>query len=77
MGRSAKIQRTERWTVRAWITLYAVLLVNPAMGSLTHVNFAVPLLAAVAGLLIVRAWRYNAAVFIPATVEGALLRQAA
>jgi hypothetical protein len=75
-GRSP-LQTTARWTVRAWITLYAVLLVNPAMGSLTHVNFAVPLLAAVAGMLIVRAWRYNNVVEIPAVAGRASLRRAA
>jgi hypothetical protein len=45
----------DRWLTRAWIALYAWLLVNPGLARLTHFNLTVPLLAATALLLIRRA----------------------
>jgi hypothetical protein len=46
---------TERWLLRIWPIQYAWLLLNSDVAAVTHINFGVPLLAAVAGLLIVRA----------------------
>lgn len=40
----------DRWLVRTWISLYAVLFVNPMVGSLTRVNLAVVLLAMLAAM---------------------------
>jgi hypothetical protein len=57
--RAGQVQRLSDRLAWTWVALYAMLLVNPAVGSLTRINFAVPLLFATASMLIWRAWRYN------------------
>jgi hypothetical protein len=58
--------RTERWTLGSWIALYLWSYLNPGLAGLTRVSLTVPLLAIVAGGLILRAVRSRAA-----TVEAA------
>jgi len=45
----------DRWLLRIWPVQYAWLLLNSDIADVTRINFGVPLLAAVGGLLIVRA----------------------
>jgi hypothetical protein len=47
----------DAWVLPVWCALYVWLIVNPAVAEQTRVNGAVPLLAALAGLLIARALR--------------------
>ena len=49
------LPRRDVWLIRLWAALYALLLVNPGLTATLHVNLSVPLLAAIAGVLIVRA----------------------
>ena len=49
--------RSERWTTRLWIALYAWMLINPGMTGLTRVNLNVILLSGIAVLMIRRATR--------------------
>lgn len=46
--------RVDRWSLRAWVALYAWAYLNPGLSGLLHVSLTVPLLAAVAGGLILR-----------------------
>jgi alpha-1,2-mannosyltransferase len=43
------------WLLRLWAAFYLLLLINPGLTGILHVNLSVPLLAAIAGLLIARA----------------------
>ena len=56
--------RSEKWLKRLWIALYAWMLINPGMTSLTHVNVSVLLLTATAVLMTRRATRPAAQVAI-------------
>ena len=47
----------DRWLTRAWITLFLWIFINPGLAGKTHVNLTVPLLTAVATLLIRRTIR--------------------
>lgn len=49
-----------RWLIRGWTALYLWLFLNPALAGPTRFSLTVPLLAAVAGGMIVRAWRDGA-----------------
>jgi len=61
-----------------WVALYGVLFVNPGLSGHTRVNLAVPVLAVVAGMLIVRLWRQEREeVSSPAAMEPQALRPAA
>ena len=51
--------RLDRCLIRAWIALYLWMLINPGLASQTHVNLTVPLLTAVATMLMRRAMRGN------------------
>ncbi|HWE04342.1 MAG TPA: glycosyltransferase family 87 protein [Tepidisphaeraceae bacterium] len=53
--RAAPLPWTDRWLLRIWPAQYAWLLLNSDVASVTHLNLGVPLLTAVAGLLIARA----------------------
>jgi hypothetical protein len=53
--RTVPLPWTDRWLLRLWPAQYAWLMLNSDIADLTRVNLGVPLLAAVAGLLIVRA----------------------
>jgi hypothetical protein len=44
----------DRWLVRLWIGLYLLLLINPGLTGTIHCNLAVPLLAAIATISILR-----------------------
>jgi hypothetical protein len=47
--------RRDAWLIRLWAAFYALLLINPGLTATIHVNLSVPLLAAIAGLSILRA----------------------
>jgi hypothetical protein len=47
--------RNSPWLIRAWVALYAWMLVNPGLAARTRVNLTVPLLAVLASMLIARA----------------------
>jgi Glycosyltransferase family 87 len=49
----------DRWLLRIWPAHFVWLMVNPDVALKTHLNLAVPLLTAVAALLIARAGRLN------------------
>ena len=53
--RSLPLPFTDRWLLRIWPVQYVWMMLNPDIGTATHVNFGVVLLSAVTGLLIVRA----------------------
>jgi hypothetical protein len=59
---AGRTSTADRWLLRAWIALYLWLFVNPGTAQATRVNLAVPLLAAVAGGMVWRAWRSPPAV---------------
>ena len=67
---------SDRWLARAWITLFAWMLINPGFAARTSVNLSVPLLAIVAALSIFRATRQATAIttalHTPATRPGAI-----
>lgn len=46
-----------RWLVRAWIALYAWMLINPGLARMTHLNVSVILLSVIAVIMIRRATR--------------------
>jgi Glycosyltransferase family 87 len=48
------------WLVRAWVALYAWMLINPGLAAPTHVNLTVPLLTLVAVLSIVQCLKIQA-----------------
>ena len=50
---------SDRWLIRGWVALYAWTLVNPGIAGSTRVNLTVPLLAAVASMLVARAIRLH------------------
>lgn len=52
--RRGSMTRVDQWTLRAWVALYAWAYLNPGLSGLLHVSLTVPLLAAVAGGLILR-----------------------
>ncbi len=56
--------RAELWLMRSWSVLFFWLFFNPAVAFHSHVNVTVLLLSAVAGQLIWRAGRNDAAVAI-------------
>jgi hypothetical protein len=47
--------RRDVWLLRLWVAFYLLLLINPALTKLLHINLSVPLLASIASLLIARA----------------------
>jgi hypothetical protein len=47
----------DRWTMAAWVALFPLLFVNAELAYQTRISLTVPLLAALGGLLIARAWR--------------------
>jgi alpha-1,2-mannosyltransferase len=49
------LSRRDVWLLRLWAAFFLLLLVNPGLTGILHVNLSVPLLASIAGLLIVRA----------------------
>jgi hypothetical protein len=53
-ARRLKGELSDQWMVRAWVALYAWMLINPGVAARTHVNLTVPLLAVVVVLSIVR-----------------------
>jgi alpha-1,2-mannosyltransferase len=55
--RTDQVSAADRWLLRAWIALYLWLFINPGTAQDTRVNLTVPLLTAVAGVTIARAWR--------------------
>jgi hypothetical protein len=52
-----RCEPSHKWLLRAWLGLYAWMLINPGMASATRVNLNVVLLSAVAVLMIRRATR--------------------
>lgn len=48
--------RRDRWLIRSWAALFAWMLINPGLAQRTGINLTVPLLVAVASLLIARAF---------------------
>lgn len=56
------LPKADVWLLRIWPAHYVWLMLNPDIALLTHVNLSVPLLAAVACLLITRAARRSDAV---------------
>jgi hypothetical protein len=50
------LPRCDVWLIRLWIGLFALLLINPGLTENLHVNFAVPLLCAIAILMMNRCW---------------------
>jgi hypothetical protein len=52
-----RCEASHKWLLRAWLGLYAWMLINPGMASATRVNLNVVLLSAVAVLMIRRATR--------------------
>jgi hypothetical protein len=61
--------RADRWTVRAWIALYAWAYLNPGLSGMLRVSLTVPLIAAVATGLILRCLRPTVA-FADAPAES-------
>ena len=61
----ASVTRSERWTTRLWVALYAWMLINPGMTGLTRLNGNVILLSGIAILMIRRAHRPAAKVAKP------------
>jgi hypothetical protein len=55
--RSGVATSADRWTVRAWIALYAWAYLSPGLSGILRVSLTVPLLAAVATGLILRCLR--------------------
>ena len=49
------LPKRDAWLLRLWAALYLLLLVNPGLTGILHVNLSVPLLAAIAELFILRA----------------------
>jgi hypothetical protein len=60
--RSGTLCASDRWTLRAWVALYAWAYVNPGLSGLLHASLTAPLLGAVATGLLLRCQRAGAAV---------------
>jgi hypothetical protein len=71
--RRGTMTRADTWLLRAWVALYLWAYLNPGLSGLLHVSLTVPLLAAVAGLLIVRCGETKA-VAAQIVQEGAPIR---
>ena len=56
---ASPLEPSERWLLRIWPIHYAWLMLNPDIALLTRVNFTVPLLVIVVGLLILRAMQWK------------------
>jgi alpha-1,2-mannosyltransferase len=54
-GPAQTMPRKEAWLIRLWVGLFLLLLINPGLTSVLHMNLSVPLLAGIAGLSIARA----------------------
>jgi hypothetical protein len=59
-SQASRLNGGDRWGVRAWVALYAWMLINPGLAARTHVNLTVPLLTLVAVLSISRCLRPRA-----------------
>lgn len=55
--RAGRLDRLDRWTLAAWVSLFPLLFVNFEIAYQTRVSLTVPLLAGLCGLLLARAWR--------------------
>jgi hypothetical protein len=60
VARHGEWTEADRWTMRAWVGLYAWSYLNPGLSGMMRVSLTVPLLAAVAGGLIARCIRRDA-----------------
>lgn len=52
--RPGEMTRTDQWTLRAWVALYAWAYLNPGLSGMMHASLTVPLLTAVAAGLVTR-----------------------
>jgi hypothetical protein len=55
-GDSAAMNSRDKWVIRLWAVLFLLTLVNPGLTKTFHVNLCVPVLSAIAVMMISRAW---------------------